>query len=137
MEGLQDIFQLIIIVTEGKLIKLLVMGVDFEEWVETPHEVVTDGPEKSSLPVNQEGLNSLAFEILQFLVLIITEVNIYLPEHEVVRLCVSMAQSVEVFNSRIIENLNNKKFAFHCERVQFNSVNLREIKRESNPVCPI
>ena len=82
------------------------MRVDLQEGVETPHQVIADGAQEPALPVYQERLHPLTPEVLQFLVLHVAKVNVNLPEHEVVGFCVSVAQSIEVPDPRVIQNLN-------------------------------
>ena len=77
-----------------------------QEGRQQPHQVVGDGAQEAALPVYQERLHALTPEVLQFLVLHVAKVNVNLAEHEVVGFCVSVAQSIEVPDPRIIQNLN-------------------------------
>jgi hypothetical protein len=43
VECFKDVGELLIIMLECKVVKILIMGIDFHEGVETPHQVIAKG----------------------------------------------------------------------------------------------
>ena len=92
---------------DRKLVHVSVMTVDLKEREDTPHEVVAEGPKKSSLPINQHCLHTFAVEILE--VFIVPKIEGDLSEHEIVWLGIAVAQCVQISHSRLIQHLGGKE----------------------------